>query len=80
LFRRIVGLAPHQYLLRRRLQHAQQLLSAATEGCSIADVAAGAGFADQAHLARHFRRAYGVSPNSISTRAEIDSNSAKKRS
>ena len=62
LFRQVVGLAPHQYLLRCRLRHAQKLLSAPAEGRSIADVAAEAGFADQAHLDRHFLRAYGVSP------------------
>ena len=62
LFHRVVGLAPHQYLLRCRLRHAQKLLLVSGEGRSIADVAAEAGFADQAHLDRHFFRAYGVSP------------------
>lgn len=61
LFHRFVGLAPHDYLLRCRLRNAQKLLST-DEGRSIADVAAEAGFADQAHLARHFRRAFGKSP------------------
>jgi AraC family transcriptional regulator len=61
LFHQVVGLAPHQYLLRCRLRNAQKLLSAG-EGRTIADVAAEAGFADQAHMARHFRRAFGKSP------------------
>lgn len=61
LFHQVVGLAPHQYLLRCRLRNAQKLLST-DEGRSIAEVAAEAGFADQAHLARHFRRAFGTSP------------------
>jgi AraC-like DNA-binding protein len=62
LFRRVMGVSPHEYLLRRRLHHAQQLLRIARENRSIAHVAAEAGFADQAHLTRHFRRAYGVTP------------------
>jgi AraC-like DNA-binding protein len=62
LFHSVVGLSPHQYLLRCRLRHAQRLLSTVEGGLSIADVAAESGFADQAHLARHFRGAYGVSP------------------
>jgi len=61
LFHQLVGLAPHQYLLQCRLRHAQKLLST-DEGRSIADVAAEAGFADQAHLARHFRRVFSKSP------------------
>ena len=62
LFHQVVGLAPHQYLLHCRLRHAQKLLLESGEGRSIADVATETGFADQAHLARHFLRAYGVSP------------------
>ncbi|HEY5752027.1 MAG TPA: AraC family transcriptional regulator [Chthoniobacterales bacterium] len=61
LFNSLVGLPPHQYLLRLRLRKAQELLSA-DEDYSIADVAAEAGFADQAHFARHFRRTFGKSP------------------
>ena len=61
LFHEVVGLAPHHYLLRCRLRNAQKLLSTG-EGRSIADVAAESGFADQAHLARHFRRAFGKTP------------------
>jgi AraC family transcriptional regulator len=61
LFHRLTGLTPHQYLLRCRRHHAQQLLAVTGEEYSLADVAVKSGFADQAHLSRHFRRAYGVS-------------------
>jgi len=61
LFHALVGLPPHQYLLRCRLRKAQKLLSADEER-SFADVAAEIGFADQAHFARHFRRTFGKSP------------------
>jgi AraC family transcriptional regulator len=62
LFHRLVGFSPHQYLLRCRLRHAKALLLEAGDGRSLTEVAAECGFADQAHLARHFRRAYRVSP------------------
>ena len=61
LFHALVGLTSHQYLLRCRLRNAQELLSTSEER-SVADIAAEAGFADQAHFARHFRRAFGNSP------------------
>ena len=61
LFHQFVGLAPHRYLLRCRLRRALKLLST-DRGRAIANVAAEAGFADQAHLARHFQRFFGKSP------------------
>ncbi len=62
LFALCIGASPHQYLVRCRLSHAKKLLLAPEENLSIVYVAAEAGFADQAHFSRHFRRAYGVSP------------------
>ncbi len=61
LFHRVVGVSPHRYLVGCRLRHARELL-AVGQGRSIAEVALECGFADQAHLTRHFRRAYGVGP------------------
>jgi AraC family transcriptional regulator len=62
LFTQCIGLSPHQYLVRCRLQRAKKLLLTLEEGLSIAEVAGETGFADQAHFSRHFRRAYGASP------------------
>jgi AraC-like DNA-binding protein len=53
------GIAPHQYLTGRRVDLARHLLLA---GMRPADVANAAGFYDQAHLTRHFRRMLGTSP------------------
>jgi AraC-like DNA-binding protein len=61
LFSALVGLPPHQYLLRCRLRNAKELLFTGEER-SIADVAVDTGFSDQAHFGRHFRRAFGRSP------------------
>jgi AraC-like DNA-binding protein len=53
------GIAPHQYLMSRRVDRARRLL---LEGGKPAEVATATGFYDQSHLTRHFRRLVGVSP------------------
>ncbi|MFQ6141509.1 AraC family transcriptional regulator [Streptomyces seoulensis] len=53
------GIAPHQYLMSRRIERARRLLLA---GVPAAEVATAAGFYDQAHLTRHFRKLVGVTP------------------
>jgi len=58
-FRQSTGLAPHQWLLQRRIDKAKQLLRGAL---SLADVALTCGFADQSHFTRVFTRAVGLSP------------------
>jgi len=62
LFRSAVGCTPHQYLVRCRLGHARQLIASDGQRRSLAEIALAAGFFDQAHLTRHFRRAFGQSP------------------
>lgn len=58
-FRAAFATSPHRYLLMRRLQRARALIGT---GEGLADVAAATGFADQSHLNRHFKKAYGVTP------------------
>jgi AraC-like DNA-binding protein len=58
-FRRETGLPPHAYVNHLRVRLARRLLDG---GTAPADVAATAGFADQAHLTRHFKRVVGVPP------------------
>jgi AraC family transcriptional regulator len=66
-FKRATGLPPHQYLLARRVERAQQLLR---EGdLSLAEVAACAGFSDQSQFSHHFKRLVGVTPGQFRTRA-----------
>jgi AraC family transcriptional regulator len=63
LFRESVGLPVHQYLIRRRLERAKELLA---EGkLSISQIAIETGFAHQSHLARHMRRVFGISPRTL---------------
>ncbi|WP_308368252.1 MULTISPECIES: AraC family transcriptional regulator [unclassified Microbulbifer] len=59
VFRRATGLPPHAWLRQRRLEHARALLK---DGCAPLDVALQLDFADQSHLTRQFKQAYGVGP------------------
>ncbi|RXZ71702.1 AraC family transcriptional regulator [Agromyces albus] len=58
-FSRAYGIAPHRYVIGRRLQLARRLLLVGEPPSTAAVVA---GFHDQAHLTRHFRRVLGVTP------------------
>jgi AraC-like DNA-binding protein len=60
-FRGETGLPPHAYLNQLRVRLARRLLD---RGVTPAEVAAEVGFADQAHLTRHFKRVVGVPPGS----------------
>lgn len=53
------GMPPHAYLVGRRVEAARRLL---LDGHAPAEVAVSAGFHDQAHLTRHFRRHVGTTP------------------
>jgi AraC family transcriptional regulator len=64
-FRAAVGEAPHQYLIRRRVERAQDLLR--DGGLPPAQVAAAVGFVDQSHLTRHFKRLTGLTPRQFLT-------------
>ncbi|MBB6484997.1 AraC-like DNA-binding protein [Rhizobium lusitanum] len=63
-FRAAFATSPHRFLLMRRLQQAKALI---VEGEPIAEVAAATGFADQSHLTRHFKKAFGIAPGAWSS-------------
>jgi AraC-like DNA-binding protein len=58
-FTREHGMPPHLYLTGRRVDLARRLL---LDGRPPAEVATAAGFYDQSHLTRHFKRMLGTSP------------------
>jgi AraC-like DNA-binding protein len=58
-FTRRFGIAPHRYLVARCIEAARGRL---LDGEPVAQVAAGVGFHDQAHLTRHFKRHVGTIP------------------
>jgi len=60
LFSSVLGVTPHQYLVRSRLRHAARLL--ADDDRPVTDVAYDVGFGDLSNFVRTFHRAAGVSP------------------
>ncbi|WP_211222872.1 helix-turn-helix transcriptional regulator [Paludibacterium yongneupense] len=58
-FAREVALPPHAYLIQRRTMLARSLISS---GLGLADAAIQAGFADQSHMNRAFKRFFGYTP------------------
>ena len=59
VFGKQTGLTPHAFLTQIRVKKAQDLLTA---GESPGQAALGAGFFDQSHLTRHFKRITGITP------------------
>jgi len=60
-FRQVVGMAPHQYVLRTRLHRAALQLARSQD--EISAIAFGAGFNDLSTFNRRFKRVMGVSPS-----------------
>lgn len=60
--RRETGLTPHGLVVRARIERAHRLL---LEKTPAAEAAAAAGFCDQAHLIRQYRRYFGVTPSAV---------------
>jgi AraC family transcriptional regulator len=63
LFKQTVGTPVHQYVIRRRVEYATELLQRGNR--PLADVALQAGFANQSHMARWMKRLTGVTPTSL---------------
>lgn len=59
-FKRSVGIAPHQYVMQRRLDRAKELLE--NTDLPIAEVALAVGCANQSHFSALFHKATGVTP------------------
>ncbi|WP_146458762.1 AraC family transcriptional regulator [Rubripirellula tenax] len=59
-FRAILRLSPTEYVLSRRIQHAQRLLTQTEK--SIIDISSEVGFFDQSHFTKRFRRVTGLTP------------------
>jgi AraC-like DNA-binding protein len=76
-FRAEVGLPPHAYLNQVRVRQAKVLLDL---GQPPAEVALQVGFADQAHLSRHFKRVYGVPPGAYRRERKNVQDSGGRRS
>lgn len=61
LFKKSLGLTPHQYVLRNRVERAKKLLRS-SEPTALADIGLQVGFYDQAHFSKAFKRIVGSTP------------------
>lgn len=61
LFKSQTGLSPEQYSRSLRMEKARHLLT--TTLFSIKQIMAMAGYNDKSHFARHFRKAFGLTPS-----------------
>jgi AraC-like DNA-binding protein len=62
-FKESEGVAPHRYLLRRRISRAQELLR--RTDLPLSEIALASGFADQSHFSHRFHEEVGVSPSTF---------------
>ncbi|RWN17171.1 MAG: AraC family transcriptional regulator [Mesorhizobium sp.] len=58
-FRAAFSTSPHRFLVMRRLQRARRMIAA---GEPLAQIAVEAGFSDQSHFIRQFKKAFGMTP------------------
>ncbi|MDD3182323.1 MAG: AraC family transcriptional regulator [Alphaproteobacteria bacterium] len=58
-FRALLGTSPYNHLVSLRLEAARSHIM---QGVSLVSAAIEAGFSDQSHLTRHFKRVYGLTP------------------
>ena len=63
LFKQSFGVSVHQYVIKRRVEHAMNLLSSGR--VKLNDIAQKAGFVDQSHMGRCFRRLIGMTPGAV---------------
>ena len=76
-FAKTIGVTPHQYLVRCRLQQAAQLL--AERERAITDIALDCGFNDLSNFIRTFRRAAGMSPRAFRRASKGDRKKVQER-
>jgi len=58
------GLPPHAYQIQARLRVVKKLIR---QGMRLSDVALEAGFHDQSHMHRHFKKTFGITPGQYAT-------------
>jgi len=63
LFKRAMGISPHQYVIQQRVERAKLMLS--KTDLAIADIALQVGFSSQSHLTQHFKRHTGMTPKQV---------------
>jgi len=71
LFKATTGLAPHQYVIVRRVERAKHLLQQKGADLSMVEVALRVGFSDQSQFTHHFKRIVGATPGQFRNSARI---------
>ncbi|HTD04426.1 AraC family transcriptional regulator [Undibacterium sp.] len=69
LFKQSAGISAHQYVMRRRVEYAKELILRGRDQMS--QIALQSGFAHQSHMARCMRQVLGVRPGDIARRIAI---------
>lgn len=67
-FRRAYGMTPHAYQMQLRLARAARLIA---DEVSLSAAAYDAGFADQSHLTRRFKAAFGLAPGQFARQLTV---------
>lgn len=65
-FKRIIGMTPGNYIRRKRLENARELIR---QGCSVQQAGYSSGFADYSAFFRAFRQYFGTSPGDLAGRS-----------
>jgi AraC-like DNA-binding protein len=68
VFRELIGMPPHKYLVRLRLETARTLLQS---GMSVTDACYASGFNNLSHFIRTFRRYVGCVPSAIKSAPDV---------
>ena len=71
LFKATTGLAPHHYVIVRRVERAKHLLQQKGADLSMVEVALRVGFSDQSQFTHHFKRIVGATPGQFRNSARI---------
>ncbi len=72
-FKAATGHPPHEYLMRLRVDRAQELIVQRGRDWTLDAISRDCGFVDQSHMARHFKRVLGITPHQF---AEAQRNGA----
>lgn len=65
LFKRHIGLSPHQFRIRHRIDAAKLLIQ---KGIPLSEIALETGFSDQSHFTNAFRQNTGLTPSQYARR------------
>ncbi|WP_333871502.1 AraC family transcriptional regulator [Kosakonia cowanii] len=63
MFRQSMGVAPHQFVMQRRMARAKALLLSSNR--SLTDIALGCGFNSASHFSNRFKAAKGITPSQL---------------